>query len=59
MTNRWPQQSKTTHTRQANGFLDEYYFDRRRRVLFRWWPGGGEWVRTTVHLSEVSRIERE
>ena len=58
MTRRWgvnPQQAKTTHTREDKGFFDEYYWDKKHRVLFRWWPGRG-WIRTSVPVSEVSRV---
>jgi hypothetical protein len=50
-----PQQAKTTHTREDKGFLDEYYWDKKHQVLFRWWRGRG-WIRTSVPVSEVSRV---
>lgn len=59
MTRRWganPQQAKTTHTKQNGDFYDEFYWDKKHRVLFRWWLDRG-WVQTSIRISEVSVIE--
>ena len=56
MTRRWgvsPEQVKTTHTKQSGDFLDEFYWDKKHRVLFRWWSDRG-WIQTSIRISEVS-----
>ncbi|HIE87807.1 MAG: hypothetical protein ABGY96_14345 [bacterium] len=52
-----PQQSKTTHTKNDNGFLDEFYWDKNHKVLFRWWSDRG-WIQTSTDLTQVSRLQR-